>query len=97
MRPEWFLTIATSSTLHVDMKVLVALQRLLEQLYLLIALNPPGFCICLALAVALHLVQLDHLLNSILVLFFYAEFEFELRKHELDAGSKMGSVIFDQI
>lgn len=82
---------------NVNMQILVPLQRVLEQLDLLVTLDALGFGILLALAVAFHLVQAHHLLNAILVLFFDTELEFKLGQHELDAGAEMRGVVFDKV
>jgi hypothetical protein len=79
------------------MEILVSLERLLEELYLLVAFDALGLRIRLALAVPFHLVQPHHLLDSVFVLFLDTELELELRQHELDAGTQMWGVISDQV
>jgi hypothetical protein len=79
------------------MQILVSLQRVLEQLDLLVALDALGLGILLALAITFHLIQTDHLLDAILVLLLHAELEFELGQHELDAWPQMRRVILDEV
>ena len=91
------LTVAIGVALNVDVEILVTLQRVLQQLDLLVTLDALGFGVLFTLAVALHLVQANHLLDSIFVLLLHTEFEFELGQHELDAGSQVLRVIANQI
>lgn len=79
------------------MEILVSLQSLLQQLDLLVTLNAPSLGIRTALPIAFILVQADHLLDTCLVLFFDTKLEFELGQHELDLGSEVRSVIFNQV
>lgn len=90
------LTVVTIAV-NVNMQVLVALQRVLQQLDLLVTLDALGLGVLLALAIALHLVQANHLLDAIFVLLFHTELEFELGQHELDTRAEMRSVVFDEI
>ena len=89
--------IAAISAFDVYVKVFISFQGLFQQLYFLIAFNPSGFRICLALSVSFHLVQAYHLLDSILVLLLDAELELELGQHQLDTRAEMWGVVFDQV
>lgn len=79
------------------MKLFVSLQSLLEESDLLLALNPTSSGIGTALLIALHLVKLNHLLDTFEVLLFNIDLELNLGQHELDAGAKVRGIIFDQI
>ena len=60
------------------MQVLVAFEGLLKDLYLLFALEVAPGRISFALPVALHLVQLDHLLDTFKILLLDVELELQL-------------------
>ena len=79
------LTVWSICRININMEVFVSLQRLLEQLHFLVTFQPPRLRVRLALPIAFHLVEPHHLLDTIPVLLFNAQFEFELRKHQLDA------------
>lgn len=83
--------------LDVHVQVLVALERVLEQLDLLVALDALRLGVLLAAAVALHLVEAHHLLDAVLVLLLDAELELELGQHELDARTQVRRVILDEV
>lgn len=84
-------------TLHINVQVLVPLQSLLEQLDFLRALHLACCGIRLALAISFHLVELDHLLDTLEILFLDIQFKLELRKHQLDPGTQVLRVILDEI
>lgn len=75
----------------------MSLKRLLKEHNLLHALDATTLSFTLALSVTLELIQADHLLDTIFVLLLDAEFELELREHELDSGPKMGRFRFDEV
>lgn len=77
--------------------VLVALKRLFQELDLLVTFDPSSFSVLPALAIALHLVELHHLVYSFFILLFDAKLELELRQHELDSGPEVWRVVFDKI
>lgn len=81
----------------VDVQIAMTLESLFQQHDLLHALDPPALGLLLALAVALQLIQPDHLFDAILVLLFYAELEFELGQHELDAWAEVRCFGFYEI
>ena len=93
----WILTVVVVGPVNVHVQILVALERVLQQLDLLVTLDTLGLCVLLALAVALELVQAHHLLDSILVLLLDTELELKLGQHELNAGSQVLRVIADKI
>lgn len=90
-------TIRAFSAVSVDVQLFVPLECLLQESYLLLALNFPGCGIGTALLVAFHLVQLYHLLDALQVLLLDIQFELDLREHELNARPKIGCIIFDQV
>lgn len=90
-------TIRSIGRLNIHMKILVALQSLLQQLDLLVALNATAFGVRATLAVTLILVQANHLLDTGLVLFLHAQLELELGQHELNLRTEIRGVIFDKI
>lgn len=90
-------TIRVFSAVSVDVQLFITLECLLQERYLLPALDLSGCGIGPALLVAFHLVQLYHLLNALQVLLLDIQFELDLREHELDAGPKIGCIIFDKI
>lgn len=90
-------TIRVFRAVSVDVQLFIPLEGLLQESYLLLALNLPCCGIGTALLVAFHLVQLYHLLNTLQVLLLDVQFELDLREHELNAGPKVGCIIFDQI
>lgn len=90
------LTIATLA-LDVHMEILIALQRVFQELNLLVTLDALRFRIGLALAITFQLIQAHHLVDTVLVLLLDAELELELRQHELDARPQMRGVILDEI
>jgi hypothetical protein len=67
VRPS--LTIRLVAKLNGDMQILVTSQGLLQELYLLVALNTLAFRILSAPTVALNLIELGHFLDALLVLF----------------------------
>lgn len=79
------------------MEILISLQSLLQQLDLLVAFNSSTFCIGAALPITLILIQTNHLLDTSFVLFFDTELELELGQHELNFGSEILGIIFDQV
>jgi hypothetical protein len=80
-----------------DVHVLVALKRLFQKLDLLVAFDASSFGLLPVLTITLHLVELHHLVDSFFVLLLHAEFELELRQHELDSGPEMWRVVFDKV
>ena len=90
-------TIRRICLITVDMKFFISLECLLQQYDLLLALDTSSSSICSALLVTLHLVQLDHLFDSLQILFLNIELELNLGQHELDSGTKIGGVVFNEV
>lgn len=90
-------TVLVICRVHVDVQLFISLQGLLQDNNLLLALDFSRSRVRLTLAIALHTVQLDHLLYTFQVLLFNVELELDLRQHELDAGTKIRVIIFDQV
>ena len=82
---------------NVDVQVLVASQCSCQKLYLLVTLDPSAFSVLPALSIAVHLIQLRHLLNAILILLFHAQLKFQLRKHELNSWAQVYGVVLDKV
>lgn len=85
------------SALHIHMQIFVSLESLLQKLDFLVTLYSPSFGICFALPVPIILIEPHQFFYAILVLLLNAELELQLRQHELDARSKVWSVVFDEI
>lgn len=90
-------TVLSVGRVHVNVEFFVSFQGLLEEDNLLLALDATGGRISLALAIALHAVQLDHLLDTLEVLLLDVELELDLGEHELDSGAEVWRVVFDEI
>lgn len=66
------------SILYIDVKVFISSECSREQLDLLSTLHASQLSLTLALAIAFHLVELDHFINAVLVLLLHTKFELEL-------------------
>ena len=95
VRPS--LTIRLVAKLNSDMQILVAFQGLLQELYLLVALDTLAFRILSAPTIALNLIEFGHFLDALLVLFLQAQLKLQLGQHQLYTGTKMRRIVFDKI
>ena len=88
-------TVWSVAGVHVDMQIFISLQRLLEKLDLLVALDAPSFRICSTLPISIIRIEAHQFLDPVLVLLFHAQLEGKLRKHQLKSRTKILRVGLD--
>ena len=79
------------------MQFFVTPQCLLEEHDFLLAFHTSSSGVGPALFISFHLVQLDHLLDTLQILLLDIKLELDLGEHELDAGPEVRRVKFDKI
>ncbi len=80
-----------------DVQLLVSLERLLEQHDLALTFDPLALGIVATLAIAFGLVELGHLVDTLLVLLFDLKLELELMQHTRDLGGGVRGIVLDQV